>query len=272
MGEETAISWCDHTFNGWWGCVRVSEACRHCYAEALAKRFGVKWGTGQERRFFGDDHWNEPRKWNRKAARDGVRRRVFCSSMSDVFEKRDDLIQHRQRLWHLIQDTPSLDWLLLTKRPENFLDMLPWPKHLSDAITEPPWFNTWLGVTAEDNEHMESRVLQLRGVPARVRFISCEPILENIADDVWDLALAPRPGLGDIHWLIVGDESGHNRRPAHVDWIRRAREAALRHGVAFHFKQWNSVQNAEIGGRDIRGKTKIHLPILDGRQWAQFPQ
>ena len=94
MGEKSAIEWTDHTFNPWWGCTKVSEACKHCYAEAFAKRTGHEiWGDAAPRRFFADKHWDEPKKWDRDAARDGVRRKVFCASMADVFEDRPDLVE-----------------------------------------------------------------------------------------------------------------------------------------------------------------------------------
>ena len=119
MSERTAIGWCDHTFNPWWGCQRVSDGCARCYAEAMAKRTGNPvWGPGA-RRFFGEKHWQEPVRWNAAAERLSVRRRVFCGSMCDVFEDRPDLVEPRGRLWRLIRATPHLDWLLLTKRPEN---------------------------------------------------------------------------------------------------------------------------------------------------------
>lgn len=279
MGAETAISWCDHTFNGWWGCMRVSEACRNCYAEALDARFvGPKsaigneshWGTNAPRRFFGDAHWKEPLKWNRAAAKTGIRGRVFCSSMSDVFESREDLIPHRVRLWNLIRECKHLDWLLLTKRPENFETMLPWMDRGKQVSH--PWANVWLGVTAEDNERAEERILTLRAVPATVRFVSCEPILEHIGADTWDLVFGYHKGHGPVHWLIVGDESGSGARPAQTEWIRTARDAAVRHDIAFHFKQWAGLVRPDgIGPESIARGRKIHLPLLDGVQWAQFP-
>lgn len=119
MAKNSRIEWTTHTFNPWWGCVKVSPACKHCYAESWAKRVGSNvWGIKAERRFFGDKHWSEPVKWNAAAAASGMRARVFCASMADVFEDRRDLDVHRIRLWKLIEATPRLDWLLLTKRPE----------------------------------------------------------------------------------------------------------------------------------------------------------
>src|SRR5262249_26019968 len=127
MGKQTAIDWCNHTFNPWWGCdeARVpdgsmSPECVYCYARTFAKRVGHDiWGADAPRRSFGDKLWVEPEKWNGDAALSGERRRVFCASMADVFEDRPDLDPHRARLWALIERTPHLDWLLLTKRPEN---------------------------------------------------------------------------------------------------------------------------------------------------------
>ena len=154
-------------------------------------------------------------------------------------------------MWELIKNTPNLDWLLLTKRPENFGAMLPWLGPLSPVISLPPWPNVWLGVTCGVRASLP-RVELLRRTPAAVRFISCEPILEEITADDWDRVL---PG---IDWLIVGDESGPRARPADLDWVRIACDAAARHNVRFHLKQWD------------RGRT--HLPMLDGRQWVEFPE
>lgn len=249
MAEHSAITWTDATFNPWWGCFKISPGCKHCYADAFDHRLGGEhWGKDAPRRFFGDKHWNEPLKWNAKALRDGVRRRVFCSSMADVFEDRRDLDPHRDRLWKLIDATPALDWLLLTKRPENF-GMLP---------TAP--VNVWRGVTVEDADHLD-RVRWLRATVAPVRFISYEPALGPIADAV---------DLTDINWIVCGDESGKVRRPAEVGWFRDLRDVCERAGVAFHFKQWAGAATSGIDGPRTGGK--IHLPILDGAVHAAFPE
>src|SRR5689334_16021242 len=131
MGAKTKIGWTHHTFNAWWGCHKVSPACKHCYAESFSKRTGhAVWGANAPRRFFGDAHWREPLKWNAAAEKAGERRRVFCGSMMDVFEWHDEPTNEqmnaaRARLWELIESTPWLDWLLLTKRPENASSVLP---------------------------------------------------------------------------------------------------------------------------------------------------
>ena len=280
MSETTGISWTDHTFNPWWGCHKVSDECTNCYAEATADRFHPgHWGLKAPRWFFSDKHWDEPRRWNARAWKLGERRRVFCASMADVFEAHplDEVRQlqdeARSRLWRLINDTPCLDWLLLTKRPENFAALLPWTQDGK------PWRNVWLGVTAGARKSL-SRVAQLRSTTAAVRFISCEPLLEHITASDWDMSLCsqrenPEAG-GDIDWLIVGDESGRDRRPAKVEWVRATRDAAERHRVAFHFKQWCGPSSLDVHGARSKlnngRQGKIHLPVLDGKQHAAFPR
>lgn len=243
MGEHSKIEWTDHTFNPWWGCVKVSPACDHCYAEAFAKRTGnAVWGKGSPRRFFGEKHWSEPLRWNREAAKTGVSARVFCASMADVFEERSGLNDERARLYSLIEATPMLDWLLLTKRPQNISRMVPsdWLRH--------PRFNVWYGTTVESPDYLW-RVHQLRETRAAVRFISYEPAL---ADVTWP--------LDGIHWLIAGGESGTGCRPPEAAWIRSARDQAIDSGVKFFFKQWGGF-HPKANGRD-----------LDGRQWSEVPE
>lgn len=223
MAEGTAIEWADHTFNPWWGCARVSAACQHCYAETLANRFqpGL-WGKAGDRRFFGDKHWNEPRRWDRAAAKAGRSARVFCASMADVFENRPDLVEHRDRLWGLIMSTPHLTWLLLTKRPENIPIMVPW--HWMQ-YRWPEWVH--IGTTVESDEHV-GRADHLRALPAPVRFLSCEPLLGPL----------PSLDLTGIGHVIVGGESGHGSRPMHPAWVRDLRDRSSNAGVPFLFKQW----------------------------------
>ena len=126
MANETGIEWTDSTFNPWWGYVKVSDGCDNCYAEKLSNRYGHKaWGPNSERRFLSENNWKQPEQWNRKAAEEGERKKVFCASMADVFERREDLAPHRMRLLQLIRETPNLDWQLLTKRPQNIKKLLP---------------------------------------------------------------------------------------------------------------------------------------------------
>lgn len=256
MGERSAITWTDATFNPWWGCTKVSPGCTNCYAAAFDKRVGGDhWKPGGPRRFFGEAHWREPLKWNAKAEREGRRMRVFCASMADVFEDHPDLVDQRNRLPALIDATPRLDWLLLTKRPENVARFAPWIGGRR---------NVWIGATVEDADHLW-RVDELRKVAAAVRFISYEPALGPIAAELH---------LDGIDWIVCGDESGAKRRPAQVNWIRDVRDLCEKHGVAFHFKQWAGADADGIdgprSGKD--GKGVRHLPVLDGRVHDAFPE
>src|SRR6266542_5608953 len=172
MGQNSKIEWTHHTFNPWWGCVKVSPGCEHCYAETLSARYGHRvWGPAKttSRRLFGPDHWADPLKWNAVAQRESVRHRVFCASMADAFEDHPLLQPARDMLWQTIEATPWLDWLLLTKRPENISRLLPTP-----WLVEPR-ANVWLGTSVEDRRRAAERIPQLASIRAAVRFLSCEP-------------------------------------------------------------------------------------------------
>jgi len=242
MGEQTGIQWTDHTFNPWWGCVKVSPACDHCYAEALSKRYGYGvWGKDAPRRWFGAAHWREPLKWNKAAEKAGVRERVFCASMADVFEDgSSDLDGQRANLWALIEMTPWLDWQLLTKRPANIARMIPerwaqWPA------------NVWVGTTAENQEWLDVRERWMRTLNPRVLFISYEPALGPITVPAW------------AQWVIAGGESGSKCRPMNPDWVRSVRDQCVAAGVPFFFKQWGGFH------------PKANGASLDGREWKEFP-
>lgn len=188
-------------FNPWRGCTKVSRGCANCYAEAGSKRnpavLGV-WGDAGTRVIASESYWRLPLKWDRQAAKAGERRRVFCASLADVFEDRPELVSPRQRLFRLIGDTPYLDWLLLTKRPENVLRMThdewcpPVPGHVSqNAGDGHSWkwpSNVWLGVSVEDQQRADERIPILLQTPAAVRFLSCEPLLGPL-----DLIGSPDP-------------------------------------------------------------------------------
>jgi protein gp37 len=255
MAKDSAIEWTDHTFNPWWGCEKVSPACTNCYAETWAKRLGKDlWGRQSPRRFFSDDHWNEPLRWNRQATAASERRRVFCASMGDVFESRGELDEARRRLWRLVESTPSLDWLLLTKRPENVLEMTPWNED---------WpANVWIGTTAEDQRYYDLRAAHLATIPAKVLFLSCEPLLGPIT-------LSPDVR---VDWVIVGGESGARARPMTPAWARSLREQCELIGAAFFFKQWGEwgPRNREDHSLSRLGKKNAGR-TLDGSTWDQFP-
>lgn len=257
MGADSKIEWTDHTFNPWVGCTKISPACAFCYAETWAKRTGQPhlW-TGQRRRTSAAN-WQLPIRWNRQADAEGRRYRVFCASLADVF---DNQVPERWRddLWHLIEQTPHLDWLLLTKRPQNVAKMLPDPR----TGTRPwgdGWPNVWLGTTAEDQERYDQRWQHLAKVPARVRFISYEPALGPLID------LYSGSTLPD--WLIAGGESGPHARPAYPDWFRHIRDYCTSLGIAFHFKQWGEwvPQVGAVDGWDIDDDPEISR--FDHRDW-----
>ena len=245
MGQASAIEWCDHTFNPWWGCVKVSTGCANCYAETLANRYapGI-WGKDAKRRLFSDKHWNEPRKWSKRAFDDyGRRARVFCASMADVFEDRPDLVFERSRLWDLIDETPDLVWMLLTKRPENVVRMTPARLLGLERV--------WIGTSVENQETADERIPKLLAIPNLVRWLSLEPLLGPVA-----LAQSVALGMkGDpfgalslyeaIAWAIVGGESGNVARPMHPEWARELREECLGAEVPFFFKQWGAYRFAE---------------------------
>lgn len=273
MAKDSGIEWTHHTFNPWWGCVRLSPACAHCYAERWAKRLGEDlWGGDAARRFFGDAHWREPLKWNAEAERLGVRSRVFCASMADVFEPRRDLDPWREKLWGLIEKTPALDWLILTKRPGQLKHVYPWAHNPRD--------NVWLGTTAENQKWANRRVERLLSVEAKVRFLSCEPLLSTIDLSSWLEA-------GQISWVIAGGESGPEARPTHPNWIRSLRDQCRRNEVPFHFKQWGhwspqtehrtTTRTIEVEDGFGNFVTLAWLPkkasgrTLDSRTWDGYP-
>lgn len=268
MGENTAIAWTTHSFNAWVGCKKVSPACAHCYAEAWAKRTGHPELWGDVRRRTSEANWRKPLKWDKEAKAKGERARVFCSSLSDVFEDHPAIQeQWRQDLFHLIAKTPNLDWLLLTKRPENAVAWLPWvDPHMFPYGGAEPWSNVWIGTTVENQQMADERIPQLLTTPAAVRFLSCEPILgpinlrsetiKNVAHQVKGL---DQLGYPPIDWVIAGGESGPGYRSMNLDWARSLRDQCIASGTAFFFKQESGLKPGTN-------------PYLDGVQWHQMPQ
>lgn len=241
MGQDSSIEWTHHTFNSWWGCTKVSPGCANCYAARHSARFGKQlfWGANASRRFFAEQHWNEPRKWNREATKRGQRMRVFCGSMCDVFEDRLDLVPHRVQLWDLITQTPQLDWLLLTKRPENILRLAP------GAFPD----NVWVGTSAENQAYWDTRVPLLLEVPVAIRFISAEPMVGPITLN----GLRPE-------WVISGGESGPRSRPMDEQWVHDLRNECVAAHIPFFFKQWGG-RNKKLTGRHVDGRTWDQLPM-----------
>lgn len=287
MGSDTKIEWCHHTFNPWIGCAKVSAGCKNCYAEndnpaRISRGRGLElWGVDASRKLKAESGWAEPERWFRAAVKAGERRRVFCASQGDVFEDRRDLDSARDRLWSLIEATAArgchdiiegrgaalcdklceicgrvrggIDWLLLTKRPENILRMVP-ERWRRDGF--PP--NFWAGASVENQEAADARIPHLLRVPARVRFLSLEPLLGPV--DLTDIK-ERQDGMGhhfsalecdvdpeddgdfggrSLDWLIIGGESGPKARPCDVAWIRDLRDQGRDAGVPVFVKQFGA--------------------------------
>lgn len=241
MAIETGILWTDSTFNPWWGCTKIAPGCDNCYAEDLDRRNGGNhWGVGTKPRVTGDKNWKQPIKWN-KAAASGKPHKVFCGSMCDWTDNNVEP-EVRDRLWDLIRATPHLTWQLLTKRATNIEKCLP-------ADWGDGYANVWLGVTVEDKAFGLKRMEVLKKIPAKVRFLSCEPLLEDLG--VVD--------LDGIHWVIVGGESGPNARPMHGDWAVNVIASAYEQGVPVFFKQWGGAETK--GGCEIFGSEIKEFPL-----------
>ncbi|MFJ7794381.1 phage Gp37/Gp68 family protein [Pseudomonas sp. NPDC096950] len=238
MSEQTNIEWCDSTFNPWIGCAKVSPACDDCYAarSTPARTMNVVWGAKEQRRRTSASNWALPLRWNATAAqfqaKHGRRQRVFCASLADVFDNQVPT-EWRDDLWRLIEATPNLDWLLLTKRIGNAANMLP---DSSDFDRLYP--HVWLGSTICNQAEANRDILKLLEVPARVRFLSIEPLLGPV--DLMSTAkdCSETMGLQHIDWVIAGGESGPRARPMSPDWIRKLRDQCSAAGVPFLFKQW----------------------------------
>lgn len=233
MGEKTEISWADSTFNPWIGCQKVSAGCDNCYAETLMdKRYHkVEWGPHGERKRTSSANWKLPLRWAKKAreAQEDFEigmltlhphcPRVFCSSLADVFDNQVDP-SWRVDLFDLIGETQELDWLLLTKRPENIAKMLPtnWGEG---------WSNVWLGTTAEDQAAYDRRVPILMSIPATVHFVSYEPAIGPLTIN----------GRYWPDWIICGGESGPGHRHMPDSWARDILVECADHGIPFFMKQ-----------------------------------
>ena len=258
------------TFNPWIGCTKVSPGCANCYAEELMdKRYGrVNWGKGNPRSRTSETYWNEPLRWNRKAEKQiNQQTRVFCASLSDWLDP-EVPIEWLAHLLDLIRQTPHLDWLLLTKRPELWRGRLeacwdnvhlgngqcPSSDWLADWLDGNPPRNVWIGTSIEDRKRADERIPALLKIPAKVRFLSCEPLLGAV-DLTRPFATTSSRGNANgvtgyscpLHWVIVGGESGNNARPMEVGWARSLRDQCNAAGIAFFMKQMG-------GSRDKRGE------------------
>jgi protein gp37 len=253
MAKETKIQWCDSTFNPWWGCAKVSPGCDNCYAADIAKRFKrCEWGAGKPRVRTSQKNWDEVLKWNEKARETGVRTRIFCGSMCDWLDP-EVPVDWLTELLYLIWSTPNLDWLLLSKRPEL------WAQRMHEVIDRvvcvipglpPAWLsgnspeNIWLGTTVENQEQANKRIPELLKIPAKVHFLSCEPLLGEIniraafpADHhIADISHGGQ-NPADIDWVICGCESGAKRRPMDINAALSLQRKCHDAKVPFFMKQ-----------------------------------
>lgn len=326
MSENTNIEWCDHTWSPWRGCTKVSAGCAKCYAEGFAKRFGSAWGgwgKGAPRVLNKD--WNGPVAWNRTAGngkcdccgstrdasntgnckrcgeidRTFTRPRVF-PSLCDWLDE-EVPIEHLARFLKLIHDTPNLDWLLLTKRPELFSQrmleaQIRWQDNgatfaaieafqwIESWINGNPPANVWIGTSVEDQPNADERIPALLKIPARLRFLSVEPMLGPVDLSMW---LPNGEADGDttakhnyehpddsIHWVIVGGESGPGARPCNVEWVRDIVRQCAAAGVPCFVKQLGAIP-LDRNDRGFEGDSgpmgwPMDTQIIDDQQPGQF--
>lgn len=242
--KDSKIEWCDHTFNPWLGCTKVSPACDHCYAERSAparvqRAAGVEtWGAHGQRVRTSAANWREPVRWDSEAERLGVRYRVFCASLADVFDNAAPGAW-RADLFDLIRATPHLDWLLLTKRIGNAWKMMADACGVSMLSALLPLPNVWIGATITSQDEANRDIPKLLNVPAAKRFLSMEPLLEHVVVFSMDGPVdVPDGELSPIDWVIVGGESGPHARPMHPAWVRDLAGQCADAGARFFFKQW----------------------------------
>jgi protein gp37 len=329
MMKNTKIEWADHTFNPWIGCTKISPACDNCYAAVStpARTKGIQWGAGQPRVRTSPENWKQPLQWNKQAGilqhawEHGIalhggnealclangflkpqRPRVFCASLADVFDNAIDPAW-RADLFSLIEKTPHLDWLLLTKRIGNANTMIAAALHVTHhgANDGNIPHNVWLGATICNQEEADRDIQKLLKTPAVKRFLSIEPLLGSvdITPFVGGRAIECRCGfrrdevglmgalqknekcihcfkktttLPTVDWVIVGGESGHNARPMHPDWVRSLHDQCKAASVPFFFKQWGEwAPGLASYGMEKVGK-RFAGRLLNGREYNEVPE
>jgi protein gp37 len=292
--QNSKIEWTDHTLNFWWGCTKVSEACRNCYAETQAKIFAsrvfgraVTWGPGQERaerltaaRKEALTHQRRAAKQHAAAKTEGgkTQTRVFVNSMSDWL---DDAVPVHWLAFLLetIALCPALTFQLLTKRPQLFRRRMEevifesaahaaedWPHGGADVasfwLANSPPKNVWIGTTVEDQHAADTRIPQLLEIPACVRYLSCEPLLGPVNLGDYRHTSQGEWKMDGFHWVIAGGESGGQARASHPDWFYSLRDQCTAANVPFFFKQW--------GEWIPSGKEATHLPESKGYKPDRF--
>ncbi|HWY52102.1 MAG TPA: phage Gp37/Gp68 family protein [Chthoniobacterales bacterium] len=234
MAANSHIEWTQATWNPVTGCTKISAGCKNCYAERLAFRLEAM-GNRRYRNGFRvtlhDDVISLPKSWR-------IPRMIFVNSMSDLFHK-DVPLEFIQRVFATMRNCSQHTFQILTKRSERL-------RNVATQIDWPP--NVWMGVSVEDSRVL-SRVEDLRKVPAAIRFLSCEPLIGSLVE----------LDLTDIHWVIVGGESGPYARPMRNDWVLEIFRACRKADVPFFFKQWGGVRK-DLTGRLLRGRTYDEMP------------
>ena len=264
--DRTKIAWTDTTFNIAWGCQKVSDGCKNCYADHQSSGWpqgfgkngkpalwgpgcesakGMGWEVEQNRRILSEANWKKPKAWNKQAIKNQSIMLTFSSSMADNFEDHPVIKRELKRLWKIIRATPSIHWQLCTKRAERILESLPddWFEF------ENGYQNVWLGVSVESEKYAYRFNDYLATIPAAVRFVSFEPALGPVHDAI---------NFENLDWCIVGGESGKNRRPFDQQWARDMQTKCKESDVAFFYKQDTA----------FRSSTN---PYLDGKKHYDFP-
>ena len=232
---QSAIEWTHSTWNPLTGCTKISQGCKHCYAERMARRLkamGMPQYAHGFRLAMHPGAVNLPLSWKKP-------RLIFVNSMSDLFHE-DVPAEFVLRLFDVMREASWHQFQVLTKRSQRMLDLdrqIDWPS------------NVWMGVTVEDNDS-RFRIEHLRRTRAKIKFLSLEPLLEPL----------PRLNFRGMHWVIVGGESGPGARPMEREWVVDIRDQCWRHNVPFFFKQWGGVFKKRSGR------------VLDGRTWDEFPR
>lgn len=276
MAEFTKIEWVDHTFNPWIGCTRISDACDNCYAASMSHRRGwARFETGAPRKRTTAAYWRQPLLWNKKAAARGMREKVFGPSLADPFDPEVDDPWRRDYL-EVIEATPWLDYILLTKRPQVAVKFF-------DGRKVPD--NLWPGITAENQKMLDLRMRSLATIDARVLVVSAEPVLGPLDASLW-MPNFRASEENKIGWVIAGGESGPKARPSHPDWFRKLRDQCQATDVPFFFKQWGEWRgyaptehkpagrwhNWNGGHVSVRVGKKAAGAELDGREWREVPK
>lgn len=235
MAANSHIEWTEATWNPVTGCTKVSAGCKNCYAERLALRLHAMGNRRYANAFrvtLHEDVVDLPKSWRSP-------RMIFVNSMSDLFHP-DVPLSFIKRVFDSMTECKHHTFQILTKRSERLLE-------LSDELEWPP--NVWMGVSVEDSRVL-SRVEHLKAVPAAIRFLSCEPLIGSLA----------KIDLSDIHWVIVGGESGPYARPMEIEWVREVFRACRKEDVPFFFKQWGGVRK-DLTGRELNGRTYNEMPV-----------